>query len=51
MQNGVAAPTAGSYALGDIVWNSNPQPTGYVGWVCIRAGTPGLWKSFGQISN
>ena len=51
MQNGVAAPTAGSYALGDIVWNSNPQPTGYVGWVCTRAGTPGLWKSFGQISN
>lgn len=51
MQNGVAAPTAGTYALGDIVWNSNPQPTGYVGWVCTRAGTPGLWKPFGQISN
>ena len=44
-------PTHGSYAVGDIVWNSNPQPTGYVGWVCVREGTPGIWKPFGQISN
>ena len=45
-----AIPNAGSYKVGDIVWNSNPKPTGYVGWVCTRDGTPGEWKPFGQIA-
>ena len=44
-------PTTGTYLKGDIVWNSNPQPTGYVGWVCVREGTPGEWKPFGQIGS
>ena len=48
---GVAAPTSGSYRLGDIVWNSQPRPTGYVGWICVKEGTPGLWKTFGPISS
>jgi hypothetical protein len=43
-------PTNGSYRLGDIVWNSNPKPTGYVGWICVREGTPGVWNTFGQIA-
>lgn len=43
-------PTNGSYKTGDVVWNSKPQPTGYVGWICVREGTPGVWKPFGQIS-
>lgn len=47
--NGI--PTSGNYSKGDIVWNTDPKPTGYVGWVCVREGTPGLWKSFGQIAN
>lgn len=51
MENGAAAPTAGVYAVGDIVWNTNPTPTGYVGWVCVRDGTPGVWKAFGAISS
>jgi hypothetical protein len=33
------------------VWNNNPQPTGYVGWVCTREGTPGDWSGFGLIAN
>ena len=44
-------PTSGQYRKGDMVWNDNPQPTGYVGWVCVREGTPGEWKPFGQISS
>lgn len=44
-------PTSGQYRKGDTVWNSNPQPTGHIGWVCIREGTPGEWKPFGQISS
>jgi len=49
MQSGTRIPDSGIYNQGDIVWNSNPQPTGYVGWVCVRSGTPGEWKPFGTI--
>jgi len=48
---GASAPTSGSYRLGDIVWNSQPRPTGYVGWICTKEGTPGVWKTFGPISS
>jgi len=44
-------PTTGSYRKGDIVWSDNPKPTGYVGWICVREGTPGSWKPFGQIAS
>jgi hypothetical protein len=44
-------PTAGSYNQGDIVWNSEPMINRYVGWVCVQAGTPGLWEPFGKIGN
>jgi hypothetical protein len=47
---GTAIPEAGIYVKGDIVYNSNPRPTGYVGWICVRDGTPGEWKAFGQIA-
>jgi len=45
------APRAGSYIKGDIVWNSNPRSTAYIGWVCVREGTPGEWKPFGHIAS
>jgi len=48
--NGTAAPTAGEWARGDIVWNRNPSAGGFMGWTCITAGTPGTWKTFGAIS-
>ena len=44
-------PTSGTYRKGDIIWSDNPKPTGYIGWVCTREGTPGEWKHFGQISS
>lgn len=47
--NGTAAPNSGSWSKGDIVWNSNPQETSYIGWVCTMTGTPGTWKPFGYI--
>lgn len=43
-------PTVGVHAKGDIVWNSNPVAGSVIGWVCIVTGTPGSWKSFGNIS-
>lgn len=45
------APTSGNYNVGDIVWNSNPRPSAYVGWICIKTGSPGDWKPFAQISS
>jgi hypothetical protein len=50
MEVGFDYPNRGSYEKGDIIWNEDPKPTGYVGWICVRTGTPGVWKPFGQIS-
>ncbi len=47
--SGTSAPQGGSYTQGDIVWNSEPNPGSHVGWVCIKAGNPGLWNPFGRI--
>jgi len=47
---GAMIPKNGTYKKGDVVWNENPQPTGYAGWICIQSGTPGEWRPFGQIS-
>ncbi len=45
-----AAPVAGTYRAGDVVHNNAPTAGGFVGWVCVTAGTPGTWKTFGAIS-
>jgi polygalacturonase len=44
------APTGGTYQVGDIVWNNTPSASGFIGWVCVTAGAPGTWKTFGAIS-
>lgn len=49
-KSGTAAPTTGTWAVGDKVWNSAAAASGTVGWVCTTAGTPGTWKTFGTIS-
>ena len=46
---GLSSPTEGTFNKGDICWNSNPQPDGYIGWVCIVSGGPGTWAPFGAI--
>lgn len=42
-------PISGNYSVGDIVWNTDPRQKSYVGWVCTRAGDPGVWNQFGEI--
>jgi hypothetical protein len=42
-------PTAGTWKVGDKIYNVTPTPGGYEGWVCTTAGTPGTWKGFGLI--
>ena len=46
---GNASPQTGLWRKGDIVWNSEPVPQGWIGWICIREGSPGEWKPFGHI--
>lgn len=48
----VNSPTTGNWIFGDIVYNTNPITLvsgGYIGWICITSGTPGVWKQFGLI--
>lgn len=45
-----AAPTTGTYRVGDIFYNSTPTAGGTIGFVCVTAGTPGTWKTFGAIT-
>jgi len=47
---GSSAPTEGSYQQGDIVWNTDPGISKYIGWVCTNAGYPGSWAPFGLIA-
>ncbi len=50
MEVGNSIPTIGLFNQGDIVWHDAPAPGGNLGWICIRTGTPGEWRSFGTIS-
>lgn len=43
------APTAGTWERGRIVWDATPSASGYAGWICVTAGTPGTWKAWGAI--
>lgn len=47
---GSAIPTDGTWQQGDIIYNEAPTAGGFIGWVCVTAGMPGSWKSFGVIS-
>ncbi len=47
--SGGEAPSSGAFNEGDILWNNNPQPGRFIGWVCTRAGNPGLWSGFGRV--
>ncbi|USK31660.1 right-handed parallel beta-helix repeat-containing protein [Bacillus sp. F19] len=31
-------PTSGYYVKGDIIYNTNPTPGGYIGWICTTSG-------------
>lgn len=42
-------PMSGTYTVGDIIWNTEPAVGRCVGWVCLRAGSPGSWYPFGEI--
>lgn len=45
-----AAPTVGTWAVGDRVEFTTPVAGDFIGAVCTAAGNPGTWKTFGAIS-
>ena len=49
-ETGNGIPTTGQYNKGDIVWNTDPKGTDYIGWVCVTSGNPGAWLPFGAIA-
>ncbi|MDD9266520.1 right-handed parallel beta-helix repeat-containing protein [Paenibacillus sp. GCM10023248] len=34
-----SVPSFGSYSVGELLYNTAPAPGGYIGWVCVTAGT------------
>jgi hypothetical protein len=44
-----AAPTTGTWNVGDRVFNSAPAVGQPKGWICTVAGTPGTWVSEGNL--
>jgi len=45
-----AFPTTGTWRQGAIVYDRTTFSSGFIGWACVTAGTPGTWKTFGAIS-
>jgi hypothetical protein len=45
-----APPQQGTWRVGDQALNREPKAGGYVGWVCVTAGSPGEWRPFGLIA-
>jgi hypothetical protein len=45
-----ALPVTGTWAVGDTLYYTNPIASGFIGAVCVTAGTQGTWKTFGAIS-
>jgi parallel beta-helix repeat protein len=45
-----AAPTVGTWAIGDRAEYTIPTAGGFIGAVCTTAGNPGTWKTFGAIT-
>lgn len=47
---GSAAPTTGTWQLGARVERLYPQAGSNLGWVCVVAGSPGTWRTYGSVT-
>jgi hypothetical protein len=47
---GTAAPTTGTWSVGDRCWKTDVAAAGIPGWVCTTAGTPGTWKAMAAVA-
>ena len=46
---GAQIPKEGRWDTGSVVWNEKPEMNQPVGWVCVKGGKPGAWRSFSLI--
>ncbi|ESP90670.1 right-handed parallel beta-helix repeat-containing protein [Pseudoalteromonas luteoviolacea] len=44
-------PTSGYNQVGRVMLTTDPAKKGFVGYMCVQAGTPGLWSAYGAIIN
>lgn len=44
-----AAPTLGTWAQGDRVWNSAATVGQPIGWICTVSGSPGTWVAMANL--
>ncbi|AXH75253.1 MAG: pectate lyase superfamily protein [Caudoviricetes sp.] len=44
-------PISGSFSRGDKLYYDSPSASGFIGAVCVTAGSPGTWRNFGNISS
>ena len=48
---GTAAPSGTVPALrGDVCWSTTPTASNPPGWICVTAGTPGVWKAMANLA-
>jgi len=40
-------PSSGSHGTGDVIHAREARDDGVAGWICVRGGVPGAWRSFG----
>jgi hypothetical protein len=45
-----APPTLGTWAKGDVCFNSAPQPSRPPAWSCVASGSPGKWTAWAPLS-
>lgn len=45
-----AAPTTGTWKVGDMVFDSVPVSGQQMGWMCTVAGSPGTWKAMANLA-
>ena len=48
--SGLRPPTQWTFDRGAIWMNEAPAQGGYLGWTCVKSGTPGTWRPFGAIA-
>lgn len=50
VMGGQAAPTIGTWSVGDMVVNRTPSAGAPSGWMCVTAGSPGTWKAMANLA-
>ena len=48
--SGPRPPATGTFDRGAIWINDAPVEGGFIGWTCVKGGTPGSWRPFGAIA-